>query len=96
MSATTSTTPTYRGLLVANSVFPRDPHNLPALEGPRNDPALLRAALSHDATGLFPEDNLRLVTERDMAEVLGEVEDFLSSARRDDRSRGVPERRRHR
>ena len=84
MSATAPTTPTYRGLLVANSVFPRDPHNLPALEGPRNDPALLRAALSHDATGLFPEDNIRLVTERDMAEVLGEVEDFLSSARRDD------------
>ena len=76
--------PTYRALLVANSVFPRDPHNLPALEGPRNDPALLRAALSHDATGLFPEDNVRLVTERDMAEVLGEVEDFLSSAHRDD------------
>ncbi len=29
---------TYRALIVAISTFPNDPHNLPELEGPRNDP----------------------------------------------------------
>jgi WD40 repeat protein len=74
------TSRTYRALLVANSTFPVDAVNLPELEGPRNDPVVLRDALCDGAVGLFPADNVRLVTERTMAEVLGEVEDFLSSA----------------
>jgi hypothetical protein len=78
------TTRTYRALIVANSTFPSDPHNLPELEGPRNDPALLRDALCDRAAGLVPADNVRLVTERTMAEVLREVEDFLHSAARQD------------
>lgn len=77
-------TRTYRALLVANSTFPSDPHNLPELEGPRNDPALLRDALCDRDAGLVPSDNVRLVTERTMAEVLREVEDFLRSAARND------------
>lgn len=80
----TGPTRTYRALLVANSTFPIDPHNLPELEGPRNDPVLLRGALCHEEIGLFPADNVRLVTERTMAEVLAEVEDFLRSASRQD------------
>ena len=75
---------TYRALLIANSTFPADAQNLPDLEGPRNDPALLRDALCDGAAGLFPSDNIRLVTERTMAEVLREAEDFLSSASRQD------------
>jgi len=75
---------TYRALLIANSTFPGDPHNLPDLEGPRNDPALLRDALCDSEVGLFPTDNVRLVTERTMAEVLREVEDFLHSSTRQD------------
>jgi hypothetical protein len=71
---------TYRALLVANSTFPADRHSLPDLEGPRNDPALLRDALCDNEVGLFLSDNVRLVTERTMAEVLGEVEDVLVSA----------------
>lgn len=75
---------TYRALLVANSTFPADAHNLQELEGPRNDPALLRDALCDRDAGLVPSDNVRLVTERTMTEVLREVEDFVCSASRDD------------
>jgi hypothetical protein len=78
------TTVGYRALLVANSTYPNDVHNLPDLEGPRNDPALLRDALCDDRVGLFPADGVRLVVERTMAEVLREAEDFLRSAGRDD------------
>jgi hypothetical protein len=77
-------TRTYRALLIANSTFPNDAQNLPDLEGPRNDPALLRDALCDGASGLFPSDNIRMVTERTMAEVLRETEEFLTSASRQD------------
>jgi hypothetical protein len=75
---------TYRALLVANSTFPADRDNLPELEGPRNDAALLRDALCDDRHGLFPSDNVRLVTEREAAEVLREAEELLRSAQPDD------------
>jgi hypothetical protein len=75
---------TYRALLIANSTFPADPHNLPDLEGPRNDPGLLRDALCDRDVGIFASDNVRLVTERTMAEVLSEAEDVLVSATRRD------------
>jgi hypothetical protein len=71
---------TYRALLIANSTFPKDRDNLPELEGPRNDTAVLRDVLCDDAVGLFPSDNIRLVIERDMSEIMLEVEDFLVSA----------------
>src|SRR5262245_19670244 len=71
---------TYRALLIANSTFPKDRDNLPELEGPRNDPAVLRDVLCDDAVALFPSDNIRLVTERDMSEIMLEIEDFLVSA----------------
>lgn len=74
------TAQTYRALLVANSTFPADRYNLPDLEGPRNDSALLRDALCDGEVGLFASDNVRLVTERTMAEVLSEAEDVLVSA----------------
>lgn len=74
---------TYRALLVANSTFPDDT-NLLDLEGPRNDPALLRDALADETVGLVPSDNIRLVTERTMSEVLRELETFLAAGSRDD------------
>jgi caspase domain-containing protein len=74
----------YRALLISNSSFPDDPHNLSALEGPRNDPALLRDALCDDRYGMFAGDDVRLVLERDTSEVLDEVEEFLHDARHDD------------
>lgn len=74
---------TYRALLVANSDYPAD-RNLAALEGPRNDAALLRDALCDDDTGLVPSDNIRLVQEREAAEIRKEIEDFFLSATPED------------
>lgn len=78
-----TTSRTYRALIVANSTFPDDP-GLVDLEGPRNDPGLLRDALSDAHVGLIPNDNVRLVIERTMAEVLQEIERFLADGTRDD------------
>lgn len=73
---------THRALLVVNSTFPADRSNLPELEGPRNDPVVLQAALCHETTGLFLGTDVRVVAERPMAAVLSEVEDFLRTATR--------------
>jgi uncharacterized RDD family membrane protein YckC len=75
---------TYRALLIANSTFPRDSQRLTDLEGPRNDPALLREALCDRQYGLFLPDNVRLVQERTMSQVLLEVENFFHGADRQD------------
>jgi hypothetical protein len=74
------TVQTYRALLITNSTFPADQYNLPDLEGPRNDSALLRDALCDSEVGLFVSDNVRVVSERTMAEVLSEADDILQSA----------------
>jgi hypothetical protein len=73
---------TYHALLIANSTFPADGHNLPDLEGPRNDPSLLREALCDRTAGLFLPDQVRVATERTTSEVLREVEDLLLGAGR--------------
>lgn len=75
---------TYRALLVGNSTFPEDPHNLPELKGPINDLALLRDALTNLTTGLFEPQHVRLVPERTKAQVLEAMERFFRSARRQD------------
>ncbi|HEX6596428.1 MAG TPA: caspase family protein, partial [Acidimicrobiales bacterium] len=74
----------YRALLIGNSSFPADPHNLRPLAGPVNDVAVLRAALTDPAVGLFEPESVRLVPERTAPEILVELERFFSSARRDD------------
>jgi len=73
---------TYRALLIGNSTFPMDPHNLLELEGPRNDPAILRDVLSDEQVGIFPADNIRVVAERTEAEIRREIHSFLSTASR--------------
>jgi hypothetical protein len=75
---------TYRALLVANSTYPSDPYNLPELEGPRNDLAVLRNAVCDADSGLFLTDNVRLAQERTMAEIMGEIEGFVLSASKRD------------
>ena len=77
--------PAYRALLIGNSTFPSDPGNLQSLEGPVNDIALLRDALTDPATGMFAPRDVRLLPERTMAEILLEMEQFFSGADRADR-----------
>lgn len=76
--------PVYRALLIGNSTFPHDPSNLQTLEGPVNDIALLRDALTDPATGLFDRHDVRLVPERTMSELLLELERFFATASRAD------------
>lgn len=74
----------YRALLIGNSTFPADPHNLQELHGPVKDVAVLGSTLTDRDTGLFDPDHVRLLVERPAAKVLEEVEAFFSEARRDD------------
>ncbi|MDQ6949615.1 MAG: caspase family protein, partial [Actinomycetota bacterium] len=76
---------TYKALLVGNSTFPSDPHNLQSLEGPVNDIAVLRDALTDTEVGLFEPTAVRMLPERTMSEILIELETFFGSATRDDR-----------
>ncbi len=77
--------PTYKALLIGNSTFPNDPHNLQSLEGPVNDISVLRDALTDPQAGLFEPTAVRMLPERTMAEILIELETFFGSATRDDR-----------
>ncbi|MGY3685044.1 hypothetical protein [Streptomyces sp. TE33382] len=53
----------YRGLLIGNAAFPRDPHALPALNGPRDDIKQLRKALTDPQIGLFDPADLEAVRD---------------------------------
>lgn len=72
--------PLYRALLIGNSIFERDPHNLATLTGPANDLLLLRAALSHPIFGLFSPANIRPVLDGTYAQILTALATFLSEA----------------
>jgi beta-lactam-binding protein with PASTA domain len=74
---------TYRALLMGNSVFDADA-SLNPLNAPTKDVARLHRALVDPATGLFADDNVRLVIERTANDLLDELDAFFSSAHRDD------------
>jgi beta-lactam-binding protein with PASTA domain len=74
---------TYRALLIGNSVFEADA-GLNPLNAPTKDVARLHRALVDSATGLFAEENVRLVIERSSHDLLDELDRFFSEARRDD------------
>jgi sugar lactone lactonase YvrE len=74
----------YRALLVGNSTYPLDSQNLQPLEGPVNDIALMRDALTDPEAGLFAPEDVRLLPERTMSELLIELETFFGTATRDD------------
>ena len=74
---------TYRALLIGNSIFEADA-GLNGLNAPVKDVARLHNALVNPATGMFDENNVRLVTEGTCDRIMDEVDDFFRSARRDD------------
>src|SRR5688572_24410767 len=67
----------YRALLIGNSSFPADAHNLRPLAGPVNDVAVLRAALADPTVGLFEPEAVRLVVERNSQEIREELDRFF-------------------
>jgi Caspase domain len=74
----------YKALLISNSEFPEDPHNLFPLQGPVNDSPLLRDALTDHQVGLFDLADVRLLPERSKRDIMTAVEQFFRSAERDD------------
>jgi ribosomal protein L7/L12 len=70
----------YRALLIGNSTFPDDRHNLFELKGPVNDLPLLRAALTDPDVGLFEPANVRSLPERSKLEITTAIEDLFNSA----------------
>ncbi|MFC0527610.1 caspase family protein [Phytohabitans kaempferiae] len=74
---------TYRALLIGNSTFDADA-SLNPLNAPTKDVARLHRALVDSETGLFADENVRLVTERTTDELLDELDAFFSSAHRED------------
>lgn len=74
----------YRGLLIGNASFSRDPHGLPALDGPLIDIEQLRHALTDDQVGLFSPDDLPTLPDWGVQDLRERVDEFFASATRED------------
>jgi hypothetical protein len=74
----------YRALLIGNSHYPDDADNLPDLKGPINDVSALGRLLSQEWNSLFSPADVKLLTDRQSYEISAELEELLTTARRDD------------
>ena len=75
---------TYRALLIGNSVYPADEHNLQPLKGPPKDISALNRALIDDDTGLFADTEVTLLPEASSVRALRALSRFFGGAQRDD------------
>jgi len=73
----------YTALLIGNSLYPDDPHNLPELKGPVNDLPLLREALTDPEVGMFEPGSVLMLPERSKREITTAMEQFFQGATRD-------------
>jgi uncharacterized caspase-like protein len=74
----------YRALLIGNSTYPSDEHNLQALKGPVKDIAVLNRALADPASGLFADTDVTLLPEVTSARAIRAIGRFFGDAARDD------------
>ena len=74
----------YRALLIGNSTYPADEHNLQALKGPVKDIAVLNRALIDPGTGLFADVDVTLLPEATSARAIRALGRFFGAAARDD------------
>ncbi|MFC9758668.1 caspase family protein [Streptomyces sp. NPDC056921] len=74
----------YRGLLIGNATFPRDPHALPALNGPLDDIAELRQVLTDPQVGLFDPADLEALPDHGIQDLREKVDDLFTTATRGD------------
>jgi uncharacterized caspase-like protein len=74
----------YRALLIGNSTYPADEHNLQSLKGPVKDIAALNRALIDPATGLFADVDVALLPEATSSRVIRTMGRFFGTAARDD------------
>jgi hypothetical protein len=74
----------YRALLIGNSTYPADEHNLQTLNGPVKDIAALNRALIDPGTGLFDDTDVTLLPEATSNRALRALGRFFASANRED------------
>jgi hypothetical protein len=74
----------YRALLIGNSAYPADEHNLQTLKGPVKDIAVLNRALADPGTGLFADTDVTLLPEASSARAIRAMGRFFGDATRDD------------
>ena len=74
----------YRALLIGNSTYPADEHNLQTLKGPVKDIAVLNRALIDPETGLFADVDVALLPEATSSRAIRTMGRFFGTAARDD------------
>ena len=74
----------YRALLIGNSTYPADEHNLQTLKGPVKDIAALNRALADPGTGLFDDADVTLLPEATSTRAIRALGRFFGTATRDD------------
>jgi hypothetical protein len=74
----------YRALLIGNSTYPADEHNLQTLRGPVKDIAALNRALIDPSTGLFADIEVALLPEATSTRAIRALGRFFGTATRDD------------
>lgn len=74
----------YRALLIGNSTYPADEHNLQTLKGPVKDIAALNRALIDPGSGLFADVDVTLLPEATSPRAIRALGRFFGTAARDD------------
>jgi hypothetical protein len=74
----------YRALLIGNSTYLADEHNLQTLKGPVKDIAVLNRALVDPAVGLFDDADVTLLPEATSSRAIRALGRFFGAAARDD------------
>ena len=74
----------YRALLIGNSTYPADEHNLQQLRGPIKDIAAVNRALIDKDTGLFADADVTLLPEATSTRAIRALGKFFAGADRDD------------
>jgi hypothetical protein len=74
----------YRALLIGNSTYPADAHNLQTLKGPVKDIAVLNRALVDPNTGIFADIDVTLLPEATSTRAIRALSKFFGEADRDD------------
>ena len=74
----------YRALLIGNSTYPADEHNLQTLKGPVKDIAALNHALIDAGSGLFDDADVTLLPEVASNRAVRALGRFFGTATRDD------------
>lgn len=74
----------YKALLIGNSKFEEDPHNLLELKGPPNDIRSLEETLTHPQVGLHEPSNVQSLLNFSNWEIMEKLEEFFQNAKRTD------------